>query len=887
MITADTIRQALQCDNPACACHKTNGLVHCPAHADNNPSLSVTEKDGKILVYCHGHCPQDRVIAALKEKGLWPSGNGNERKSKKELLATYPYRDTAGNLLFEVCRFRNPDGSKTFSQRRPIPGGGSVLGLRAGEYQCFNNTGDWYPVGRKGPNPMAAIKKFSAAQLVLYRLPELLAADPVAPVYVPEGEKDVDRLRGLGVTATCNPMGAGKWREEYNSHLQGRAVVILPDKDDAGRAHAQKVARSLHGIATSVKIVQIPGLPEKGDVSDWLDAGGTVEQLVALSEAAPEWDPATDSEPSGTSGKKAGAQKSKGNNGGDGDEDLTQAEILLNLAAEAELFHTPNMEGFATFAVENPPLPGMHRETWPIKSTGFRRWLAREFYQAEGKPPNSEAMGGALNILEAKAHFDGEEHDVYVRVASHFSDGGIYLALGNSLWEAVVITPSGWQVVSDLPVKFRRSKGMAGLYRPERGGKIWELRPFLNVGSDADFYLIVAWLLAALNPAGPYPILVLQGEQGSAKSTAGRVIRSLVDPGTAPLRSTPREVRDVMISASNSWLLAFDNLSGLPTWLSDVFCRLSTGGGFSTRELWTNGEEAIFDAMRPLILNGISAIATRPDLADRSIIITLPQIAKGARRREKEFWAAFETAQPRIIGALLDAVSAGLRHINQVKLDSYPRMADFCAWITACEPALPWPPGSFMAAYMGNLDEAVEATLEADVVAVVVRKFMEDKETWEGSASALLDELSEIAGEKVTRGKTWPKAPNSLSNRLTRTATFLRAVGIEVARSKSGDRLISLTRKEREKTAQTAQTAQTREPCGFASDDPMDDQECSEGPTVQMGDPETVADDPQKGPSTRKSTNGEGSDDLDDEGDKKKTFPGNDENDFPLYEVEL
>jgi hypothetical protein len=192
-----------------------------------------------------------------------------------------------------------------------------------------------------------------------------------------------------------------------------------------------------------------------------------------------------------------------------------------------------------------------------------------------------------------------------------------------------------------------------------------------------------------------------------------------------------------MISASNSWILAFDNLSSLPIWLSDVFCRLSTGGGFSTRELWTNGEETIFDAMRPLILNGIDSIATRPDLADRSIIITLPQIDESARRPEKEFWKAFETAQPRILGALLDAVSTGLRNIKRVKLDSYPRIADFCAWITACEPGLPWPAGSFMQAYLNNRADGVEATLQADVVAVAVREFMEDKVTWEGSASAL------------------------------------------------------------------------------------------------------------------------------------------------------
>jgi hypothetical protein len=132
MITADTIRQAQSCGNPGCTCGQPHGLVHCPAHADEHPSFSVSESNGKILVKCHAGCSQERVITALKEKGLWPSGKGSgfTPPRKKELVATYPYKDAAGNLLFEVCRFRNPDGSKSFSQRRPLSGGGCIWGLR-------------------------------------------------------------------------------------------------------------------------------------------------------------------------------------------------------------------------------------------------------------------------------------------------------------------------------------------------------------------------------------------------------------------------------------------------------------------------------------------------------------------------------------------------------------------------------------------------------------------------------------------------------------------------------------------------------------------------------------------------------------------------------------
>ena len=517
MITAETIRQALRCGEPGCVCHKPTGLVHCPAHDDEHPSLSVSENNGKILVKCHAGCSQDQVISALKEKELWPSGNGNRRtKGKKELVATYGYKDAAGILLFEVCKFRNPDGSKTFSQRRLIPGGGSILGIRAGEYQCFDNSATWYPVGRKGPGPMAAVKNFVAVQLVPYRLPELLAADPAVPVHLGEGEKDVDRLRALGLTATCNPMGAGKWRPEYNSHLQGRAVVILPDKDDAGRDHAQKVARSLHGIAASVKIVELPDLPAKGDVSDWLDAGGTVEYLQVLVELVPEFNPAIAPAPSA----KVTAT-SKGN----GDEEPTQQEILLTIAAAAELFHTPDDDCYARFPVNG------HQETWAVRSKGFKRWLSYEFYKITNKGANSESTGAALNVLEAQAQFAGPEHTVWVRVAEH--EGNLYIDLANASWEAIKITTQGWEMVADPPVCFRRSRSMLPLPYPERGGNINELRPFVNVATVQDFRLVVAYQLAAMRARGPYPIMVVNGEQGSAKSTMARVNRSLVDPNTS------------------------------------------------------------------------------------------------------------------------------------------------------------------------------------------------------------------------------------------------------------------------------------------------------------------------------------------------------------------
>ena len=140
-------------------------------------------------------------------------------------------------------------------------------------------------------------------------------------------------------------------------------------------------------------------------------------------------------------------------------------------------------------------------------------------------------------------------------------------------------------MIDNPPVRFRRAAGMQPLPMPVSGGSVEALRSFLNVQSDTDFVLVVAWALACLRNRGPYPVIVLSGEQGSAKSTFSAILRALLDPNTAPLRALPREDRDLFIAASNGHVLAFDNVSGLPAWISDTLCRLATGGGFAVRQL--------------------------------------------------------------------------------------------------------------------------------------------------------------------------------------------------------------------------------------------------------------------------------------------------------------
>jgi hypothetical protein len=462
---------------------------------------------------------------------------------------------------------------------------------------------------------------------------------------------------------------------------------------------------------------------------------------------------------------------------GDGGRGPTQADILIDLAGGAELFHSADGTAFADIMIND------HRETWPVRTKGFRRWLARQFFEQTGGAPSSEALQSALNVIEAKAHFDGPERAVFIRVGGQ--DERLYLDLGDEAWRAVEIDATGWRVVNDPPVRFRRAAGMQPLAVPMLGGSVETLRAFLNVQSDQDFVLVVAWALAVLRNKGPYPALVLSGEQGSAKSTFSAILRALLDPNTAPLRALPREDRDLFIAASNGHVLAFDNVSGLPAWISDTLCRLATGGGFAVRQLYTDQDEVLFDAARPVILNGIEDIVTRPDLADRAVFLTLEPIPEVRRRPEAELWAAFEAERARILGVLLDAVVEGLKRLPDTHLPKLPRMADFALWASACETAI-WPAGTFWSAYSGNRDEAVEGVIDADPVAAAVRAVMTERTEWTGTASDLLGALGEAAGERIAKSKTWPDSPRALSGRLRRAATFLRKIGIDIGFEREG-----------------------------------------------------------------------------------------------------
>ncbi len=510
---------------------------------------------------------------------------------------------------------------------------------------------------------------------------------------------------------------------------------------------------------------------------------------------------------------------------------VKQADRLVQLALKgAKLFHTSDTAAFADITI------GAVRQTWSVMSTGFRRWLRYEYYKETKSSPSAEAMQSALGTLDAKAVHDAPQRDVHVRIAE--LDGRLYLDLCDDGWRAVEITAEGWTVLSEPPpVRFRRQAGMLPLPLPRKGGHIDELRPFLNLRADeekgdADFVLVVSYLAEALRPRPPYPVLAVSGEHGAAKTTLVELLRRLVDPNTTALRTMPREDRDLYVAVNNSHLLAFDNVSGLPTAMSDTLCRVADGAGFAVRALYTDADEALFGGARPILLNGIEDFVTRPDLADRTIVLSLDRLDEARCKAKDALLAEFDAAAPRILGALLNIVAHGLKQLPDVRLDRLPRMAGFAIWATACETAFATA-GAFMRAFDRNRAEGDRAVLEADVVALTVVEFMTGRSSWEGTAMDLLGLLAGHAGEAATKRKSWPGAPHVLSGRLRRAAPGLRKVGITIATAHSGNRTISLFRATQRDGDEASQAS------GASKDNDINglDWTLAEEPSVQAEEP--------------------------------------------------
>lgn len=451
--------------------------------------------------------------------------------------------------------------------------------------------------------------------------------------------------------------------------------------------------------------------------------------------------------------------------------DSSDATLLVKLAEKDCQLWNSGSDGktFATIQVDR------HQETHSLKSKRFQRLIERRFYETYGRVANPNSVSNAISTLEGKALFASEERTPALRVAG--DDTKIWIDLCNNRWSAIEVTASDVRFVPSVSANFVRPAAMQSLPTPD-GTDLDLLRKYINI-QDKDYYLLISWMLMALRPTGPYPVLVLSGEQGSSKSTTARMLRRLVDPNQSPIRAAPKGLQDLAIAANHGRVVAFDNLSSVPTWLSDGLCRLSTGGGFSTRALYANDEEIIFEAQRPIILTGIEDVAARADLADRAIPITLPVIPNGSRRTEKQIWSDFEQDAPAIFGGLLKLLSAAIRTLPTVRVPNLPRMADFALFATAAEEAMGLMPGDWMRFYRQNMAATNQALIDDNPLVGLIRECLTNKPE-QMQCGQWLKLLGSHAKHDPTLQKAIPSNPRGLRGELKRLAPVMRRAGIEI-----------------------------------------------------------------------------------------------------------
>ena len=456
------------------------------------------------------------------------------------------------------------------------------------------------------------------------------------------------------------------------------------------------------------------------------------------------------------------------------DRDPTALDELVRLArSRCELFQDADRQAVAVIPMHD------HRQVWRVPSSGFADWLRTLWWTERRAGLQDTLLKAALATLAAAGIHEGESVQVHLRAAR--TDDGYYLDLGDPLWRVIHIGEAGWRLLEASPVLFIRTPAMRAL--PVPNPHLWDgqdldrLWDHINVRAE-DRLLVLTWLLDCLRPETPFPALELVGEQGSAKSTTQSVLRDLVDPNKVPLRGRPKTVEDIFVAAANNWLVSYENLSSLTAEQQDALCTLATGGGFAARQLFTNGEEHVLQTKRPVVINGISVIATRPDLIDRVVHLDVPVIPATRRKDDAQTRAAWEQDRAAVFTGLLDLFALVVQYLPNIELPSKQRMADFERLGEAVARGLGLPPGTFQARYSELVHAGIDRALDGNPVAHALDKLLRRESLpWVGTAGSLYEQLGPLCGPDRS---TWPRSPKGLSDQLRRIAPAYRAKGIEI-----------------------------------------------------------------------------------------------------------
>jgi hypothetical protein len=677
----------------------------------------------------------------------------------------------------------------------PVYGGTSLLCFPYPGADGFCRYKAFYESDFAGKRPKYLQKKGSGSHLYIPDTTRTVLRDTSVPLYLTEGEKKT--LKGCQEGLFCIGLsGLWNWSDgdkgliaDFSQiNIEGRTVCIVPDNDyrksDApyGTKNLEKavsaLAQKLMERGAQVSVVGLPDGPEKG-LDDYL-CNHTVEDLRVLP-----------------------AEKVEGTRRGGGGKN--QAKKLIDIGSKLPLFHDEMREGYAELKGGNAK----------IRSSSFKQYLAKMLWEQEAKAANSDSLNQALNVLEAKALFDSPRRVLFNRVAEH--EGGILYHLGDD--RAVRIGMGGWETIDHPPAIFRSYPHQQVQVEPARGGDLRSLFKYLNI-TDPDHRLLAEVLLVSyyITNIGR-PILVAWGDQGSGKTTICVIFKALIDPSKLSVLFAPRDLGETVQALDHHCFLAFDNISSMPDWLSDLLSQAVTGAGLSKRKLYTDDEDHIFQLKRGIAVNGINQLIHRPDAMDRSILLRHSRLSPSQRRSERELFADFEHDRPYLLGAVFDALSKAMEIYPTIHLSALPRMADFALWGCAIAQALGYTQDDFLGAYHNNIRTQNSEVLGANTLAQTVLLFMTDKTEWTGTVKEAFELLHSTAQPR-DKDPTFPKSPNRLRHHLERIKPNLLDFGVAFTLSEPTKEGTFITfQKVADVSSVSSPSSQTREESGFCGED--------------------------------------------------------------------
>lgn len=416
-----------------------------------------------------------------------------------------------------------------------------------------------------------------------------------------------------------------------------------------------------------------------------------------------------------------------------------------------------------------------HIEIWSLDSPEFTEWVAHCYFKTYSRTATQSSLKDALTTLKGQARYGGDIRESFLRAGCNDSD--YWLDLGCKDWKSVHIQAGSWRVAQKSSVSFYRKDFTHVIPIPSRSGSIEPLWRFVNIPEENRLLVITA-LIDYLRPNTAHPPIILDGEQGSAKSTTQRYLKSLIDPSAMPLRVAPKNEQDFFVAAANDYVLSYNNISNLSAAQQDALCNLSTGGTYAKRALYSDNGEVVVNVQRPVMINGIGTLITQQDLLERCIYLKLPIINHDHRLTERELDGSFLCQQSSILGGLLDLMAGGLEKLAEVSDQSLPRMADFALLGRALCLAQGREPAEFDEAYRRNQIQGVESGLEASPIYVPLKTMLRAEPIgFYGTYSELLEKLEKV---EPSRPQNWPKSSKGLANALKRMAPALRKLGYSV-----------------------------------------------------------------------------------------------------------